>query len=520
MSRSSSDSFHHHEHGTGVIPATYLELIQLIAASLPTDVGPAWLVGGAVRDLVLGRQCLDLDLIVTGSPERGVQAILAGASGHARLGRARLHDDPETWRVALGDQTIDLVPRGSDLEAELRRRDLTINAMAAPLQRAAEGRLAREDLIDPTGGWRDLHAGIVRATGPSSMVDDPLRTLRVARFAAVLNFDVDVETQEWTREAAPLLTRIAGERIAKELYEILGDGSRDRGLALLREFGCLPVILPELDPLAGMEQGGHHHLDALEHSFEVVRMLSRLLACDTSLCPLDPALLEAACEAVREEPIASVRSRRGHLALAALLHDIGKPPCRAVDATGRIRFSGHEVEGAAMARRIARRLRLTSAEVHTLGVVVGLHMRPCMLGASAEAPTPRALGRLVRAAGDLMPDVALLTLADRLGARGPASTAELLERQTAAVGELLALWRRGREPGGQAPAPLTGGDLMRELGLSEGPLVGELLAEISAAAVAGEVATAREALDLAAELLAQRRGATEADEQERADGQV
>lgn len=173
-----------------------------------------------------------------------------------------------------------------------------------------------------------------------------------------------------------------------------------------------------------------------------------------------------------------------------------------------------------MARRIARRLRLTSAEVHTLGVVVGLHMRPCMLGASAEAPTPRALGRLVRAAGDLMPDVALLTLADRLGARGPASTAELLERQTAAVGELLALWRRGREPGGQAPAPLTGGDLMRELGLSEGPLVGELLAEISAAAVAGEVATAREALDLAAELLAQRRGATEADEQERADGQV
>lgn len=429
-----------------------------------------------------------------------------------------MHGDPETWRVAIGDRVVDLVTCGGDLEAELRRRDLTINAMALPLALAARGCWETEELVDPTGGLADLRAGLVRATSPHSLADDPLRVLRVARFAAVLGFRVDPGTARQARVEAAHLADVAGERLAKELLGILSVPALNRAIALLRDLRCLEPLFPELAALAGIDQGGYHHLDAFEHSLEAVRMVGCLLSGGLVPEGMSQEALEAACDGVMNEPLVGVRSRRAMLALAALLHDIGKAPCREVTVDGRVRFQGHEIEGSAMAGEIARRLRLTSRETRYLKSVVRLHMRPCLLAASGTRPTPRALGRLVRAAAELLPDIALVSLGDRLAARGTSVKVEICASQAQTVSELLALWKRSTETPEERPVLVTGSDLMRDLGLDEGPVVGRLLSEIGAAAVAGEVTTHEAAMALAAQLLAEDGRETTAEGAELDDG--
>jgi tRNA nucleotidyltransferase/poly(A) polymerase len=304
------------------------------------------------------------------------------------------------------------------------------------------------------------------------------------------------------RQAAPYLAQMPGERIGKELLDTLANAARDRGIALLRELGCTDILVPELEALSGIEQGGYHHLDALSHSLEVVRIAGEIL--DGSVAPtgIEPEVLAEARKAVLTQPLVGVRTRPGLMALAGLLHDIGKAPCREVRSDGRIRFTGHEAEGASMAGSIARRFRLTGRETQYLRAVVKLHMRPCMLGAEVDPPTPRALGRLLREARSRTPDVGIIALADRLAARGPAATEDLLRRQASAVDDLLAMWLAQSRRSEDASPLITGLDVMRELSVSEGPLVGEVLAEVQAATAAGEVDSRQEALEVAREFLA------------------
>jgi poly(A) polymerase len=450
--------------------------------------GPrAWIVGGAVRDAALDREVGDLDLAIDGDPSLAARRIAEAADAHA----FELSAEFSTWRVvergARGPQ-IDLTAlRGDGIETDLEARDFTIGAVAVPLEGG--------EPVDPHGGLADLEARRLRAVGESSFVDDPLRLLRGARLAAELDMAVDPATATLARAEAPRAAEPAGERQLAELRELMGGPRPLRGLELLDELELTPVVLPEVAGLRGVEQGPNHHLDVHGHTIAV---LEETLAVEADL---DRFAGERAEEtrAMLAEPLADEMTRGTALRFGALLHDIAKPQTRA-ERAGFVTFIGHDREGVAVIDGICARLRASRALTRHLQALTLHHLRLGFLVHEAPLP-PRRVHEYLRATEPVSADVTLLTVADRLSARGsgPFATEDAIEAHLALAREMLAAaldWRRDGPP----EQLLRGDELAAELGIEEGPEVGGLLAELEAAQYSGEIGTREEAVALAGRL--------------------
>ncbi|HVY97037.1 MAG TPA: HD domain-containing protein [Solirubrobacterales bacterium] len=455
----------------------------LVAAAARALAGgePAWIVGGAVRDAVLGEEVVDLDLAVAGDPGRAAKAIAREIGEHA----FELSAEFGTWRVASTARAwqVDVTAlRGSGIEADLADRDFTIGAVAVPL--------AGGEPLDPFGGLADLADRRLRAVGEGSFAADPLRLLRAARLAAELGLEVDPETVALARAAARHAAEPAGERQLAELRQLVGGPDPLRGLALLDELDVTAVVLPELENLRGVGQGPNHHLDVhghtlavLEHTLEIERELPRFAG--------DRA---AEAAALLAEPLADEMTRGTALRFGALLHDIGKPATRA-EANGFVGFRGHDEVGAEIIGDICARLRASRRLTQHLRGLALHHLRLGFM--IPEAPLPaRRVHEYLRATEPVAADVTLLTVADRLSARGhgPIASPEMVEAHLALARQMLAAaldWHREGPP-----APLIRGDeLARELGIEQGPGLGALLAELEAARYAGEVSDRDGALE-------------------------
>jgi poly(A) polymerase len=443
----------------------------------------AWIAGGAVRDAALGREVTDLDLAVSGDPADAAKAVAREGDGHA----FELSAEFATWRAVACDRAWQLdvtALRGETIEADLAARDFTLGAVAVPL--------GGGDPVDPFGGIADLERRRLRAVGEASFRDDPLRLLRAARLGAELDLEVDPETADLARSEARRAAEPAGERQLAELRRLIGGPAPLRGLELLDELGLTAVVLPELEALRGVEQGPNHHLDVHGHTLAV---LERTLEVEADL---ERFAGERAGEVgeLLDEPLADEMSRGTALRLGALLHDIGKPQTRG-ERDGYVTFIGHDSVGAEIVGRICHRLRASGRLSQHLQALTRHHLR---LGFMVhEAPlSPRRMHEYLRATGSVAADVTLLTVADRLSARGsgPFATEETIEAHLRLAREMLAAaldWRREGPP-----EPLLRGDeLAAELGIAEGPELGELLAELEAAQYAGEVSTREEALERA-----------------------
>jgi poly(A) polymerase len=443
----------------------------------------AWIAGGAVRDAVLGREVTDLDVAVAGDPAAAAKAIAREGNGHA----FELSAEFATWRAIAADRSwqVDATAlRGETIEADLAGRDFTLGAVAVPL--------AGGEPIDPYGGLADLERRRLRAVGEGSFAADPLRLLRAARLAAELDLEVDAATLALARAAAPRAAEPAGERQLAELRQLIGGPRPLRGIELLDELGLTPFVLPELEALRGVEQGPNHHLDVHDHTLAV---LERTLEVEADL---DRFAGERAEEvhALLAEPLADEMTRGTALRFGALLHDIAKPATRAVH-DGWITFFGHDREGVKIVGRLCERLRASRGLTRHLQALTLHHLRLGFL--VPEAPLPaRRVHDYLRATEPVAADVTLLSVADRLSARGPGALAgeEAVEAHLGLAREMLAAaldWRRDGPP-----QPLLRGDeLAAELGIAEGPELGELLAELEAAQYAGEVATREEAVERA-----------------------
>jgi putative nucleotidyltransferase with HDIG domain len=433
----------------------------------------AWVVGGAVRDAALGREVTDLDLAVAGDPEPAARAIARELGEHP----FELSAEFGTWRVAGpgGRNQVDVTAlRGDGIEADLAERDFTIGAVAVPV--------AGGEPLDPFGGLADLERRWLRALGETSFESDPLRLLRAARLTAELELEIEPRTVALARAASARAADPAGERQLAELRQLLAGPDPLRGLGLLDELELTPVVLPEVEGLRGVEQGPNHHLDVLghtlavlEHTLEVERDLGRFAG-------------ERAEEvaALLEEPLADEMSRSTALRFGALFHDIGKPATRA-EHQGFVGFRGHDREGAEIIAGICARLRASRRLTRHLQGLTLHHLRLGFMIPEAPLP-PRRVHDYLRATEPVSVDVTLLTVADRLSARGhgPIASPEMVEAHLTLVRELIAAaldWRRDGPP-----VPLLRGDqLAAELGIDEGPRLGELLAELEAAQYAGEV---------------------------------
>ena len=447
--------------------------------------GPeAWLVGGVVRDAALGRPLRDVDLAV-----RGDAAAVARGLGAALRGPVfPLSEQFGAWRVLESERRFvcDVSPlQGDTIEQDLAQRDFAVNAMATPL--------AGGDTLDPHGGRADLEDRVLRVLGAHAYEADPLRALRLVRLAAELGFDPDAETERLTAAAAPRLTEPAPERVFGELRRTIVAPAALGGLGLGARLGVLGAVLPELTALEGVEQSRFHHLDVFDHTMEVLRRLTELEG------DLEPVFGELA-QPLREQlaqPLADELTRGQALRFAALFHDVAKPVTRGLRADGKVTFIGHDSAGEDMVAEIFRRLR-TSERLRTyVGKLTREHL---VLGflVRRRPLDDRAVHAYLRRTEPVEVEVTLLSCADRLATRGEGQQPWIdahLELGREVMGPALE-WR-AQGP----PRPLLRGDeLAAELGISPGPEVGVLLAELEEAAFAGEVGTRDEALAYARRL--------------------
>jgi putative nucleotidyltransferase with HDIG domain len=452
-------------------------ILELLRAELAGE--PAWLVGGAVRDRLLGRETTDLDVAVAGDPRTAAKALGRAASAAA----FPLSEAFGAWRVVAPGHAwqVDFVPlREGDLASDLAARDFTINAMAEPL--GGDG-----ELVDPFGGAQDLRAGRLQLVTERALVDDPLRALRAVRFATELGLSLAPETAAAVRAHAPGLASVAPERSFAELKRVVAAPAAGAGIRLALALGVTAAILPELDALRGVEQSPYHHLDVLGHTLEVL---------DESLAIADALPRHSA--RVRDRlaaPLAEGLSIGDALRFAALLHDVAKPATREVRADGRVTFMGHDALGAEQVAAILRRLRASEKLVGFVAHLTRHHLR---LGFMVhEGPlTRRAAWRYLRRMAPYAVETTLLTVADRRATRGrnagPATAAH----------EALAdaMLDHAFAPGFAAPL-VRGDELARALGIAAGPRIGELLAQLEEDRYAGAIVTREDALRRARELL-------------------
>jgi poly(A) polymerase len=454
-------------------------------AALAEIVPDAWLVGGTVRDRVLGRETADFDVATAGSAGDVARALGRAAGGFA----FELSETFGAWRIVAHDRTwqVDMLPlNGATIEEDLGRRDLTINAIAAPLGSVG--------YVDPFGGLEDLSMRRLRAVSPVAFERDPLRTLRLARLACELGFEADPATQGLARAAAPRLGDVAPERVFAELRRVVCAPDALVGLDLMDATGVTDVILPELSALRGVEQSRFHHLDVADHTRSV---LAEVIALEA-----DPDRLagEHAPVLVRflGEPLANDLTRGQALRFGALLHDIAKPQTRAVTPQGRVTFMGHDEAGARLAAEILGRLRASERLREHVAALARHHLRLGFL--VHEMPlSRRAVYDYLHVTEPVAVDVTVLSVADRLATRGDnadRAIASHLELARQMLAEGLAWVADPPRP------PVRGDELAQALGIKPGPMVGDLLAELEAASFSGEVATREEAIARARELIA------------------
>ena len=350
------------------------------------------LVGGPVRDALLDRAVTDLDLTTSALPDESARVLKPVASAMWDVGRAfgtiaaRVAGDPVEVTTYRRDEYVPSsrkpeVVFGDSLDGDLRRRDFTVNAIAVRLPSLA--------IVDPTDGIAAVLER--RLTTPSPAVEsfdeDPLRMLRAARFTAQLGFTLDEEGRRAMTALAPRIDVVSPERVREELVKLIATDDPVPGLELLVDAGIADRVLPELPALRLTRDGEHRHKDVYRHSLTVLQQAIEL---EHRRFP-------------GEAPDVALR-------FAALLHDIGKPATRRFEANGQVTFHHHDVVGAKLARKRLKALRFPNAEVDRIAALIELHQR--FFGYGEGAWTDSAVRRYVRDAGDLLPQLHILTRAD------------------------------------------------------------------------------------------------------------
>lgn len=417
-----------------------------------------YLVGGAVRDHILGRPHKDYDFVL----ERLCASFLKSLGTHFETRYFPLGREEKVYRIVKEDKVLDFTPMvGKDIMEDLLRRDFTINAIAyCPQQRK---------FYSHPRSLEDLRKGLLSPLSPQALEDDPLRILRGFRYMATLGFEMVQGLKLLIEEKKGLLREVAPERILMEMDEILLSSRPGRALRAMAETGVLEVVLPELSPLRDVPPGTPRERDAFYHSL--------------SVCSL-------ALEEIRERdriPLPEGVSLGPEdllvLGYGALLHDLGKADALSFDEKGRPRFHGHESLSAAKAQGIMERYPFSRDRKKRVLRLISNHMRP--LNLLKTGATERALRRLAFEMGDDLPLLMTLAFADtEEKGEDPSGLLSLARRA-------LEVMRRIKEA---EAAPLIRGRDLLEMGFTPGPHLGEILRRVKDLQIEGSLKNREEAL--------------------------
>jgi poly(A) polymerase len=429
-----------------------------------------YLVGGSVRDLLLGRRPIDLDLAVAGNPRAFALRLAAHTGGRlVPLGKPGLM----LYRIVHGSQVIDVsAVAGQSISEDLLRRDFTINALAVDV--------ASGDIIDVCGGRADLATGRVRMVSRSAFEQDPVRLIRTFRMAAVLRFEVTPETAAAVRDQAMLITRPAGERIRDELLKILETGRAADAIGQMADCGLLSAMLPELAALSSEQPAQTPCCDRFEHTLKAFSEIENLLADPRAVIPSD---IDPGVWSLASIPAAILK-------FAILLHELVRP---AADRNGWRRFRRPTVNCDAV-KTICARIKLSNRQTNYVDFIARKHRWPLLLFEANRRKrlSDRAVSRFFMAGGDKTPDLFLHAAADAAG-----GTCEIgHQEQTFDSFARGSLRRYFTEflPRKNSPPLLTGDDLIELLGLQPAPFFRSLLTRIEADRLAGRLQTKDEAI--------------------------
>jgi len=461
--------------------------LQLLASLIPLTPQKIYLVGGSVRDLLITNQLFkDIDLLIASGSEDVARtfADLIGASFFF------LDEERKITRVVKQDESgtiqFDFTNfEGPDLNADLQRRDFTMNAMALDL-RAFLADTSLDGLIDPLHGREDIRNRLIRVTRPGVLDEDPLRLLRAIRFAATLGFAIEEGTADQIRRHSKLIARPSPERVRDELFLILAERNAEKHLMLMDSLGLLSPLFPELEPLRSFEPGRYHVHDVLTHSIKTAGYVESVLDELQKISPEHgPSVL-----AHLEEPLEHLVPRKAALRFACLIHDNAKPETFS-NIDGHVRFHGHDSLGAEKAVSMCRRFKLSNDTEKAVTRVIRQHMRLFNLAAPG-GPSKNAMYRYCRDIGDALPESLVLAQADARATREIMPMEQFTDTTETMATMLEYYYTKFLKV--EAKPLVTGQDLV-DRGLKPGPKFRVILEEIKERQAEGTLKDRQEALD-------------------------
>ena len=433
-----------------------------------------YLVGGTVRDYYMGLESTDRDIIVMDGDAREFALKLKDLFDAAFV---PLDEENKIYRLVLPDKInyIDVTnPAGDSIEKDLMRRDLTINAIAVNIRTG--------DVIDISGGVTDIKNKCINYVSELNFVDDPLRLLRVYRFQALYGFQLAPETINAVCKYSDLIHKPAVERINYELLKLFSGEYAHIALENMNKTWILEEIFPFVKELKQVPPNAHHHLDLFHHSIETVRQIE--------------CLFDNASDEVKEH-LSRIDfggfSRLAHLKLAGFMHDIGKFSTWTIEE-GKHRFIKHDDVGAKMSVKILKDLHFSNKQIDYISSMIKYHIYPSHVMTSPQI-TEKIMMRYVRKMDKNSIDAIILAQADRLSARGPEITDEIVERNITSLNMLLRFYLEARETLKPLPKLLDGNDVMKILNIKPSKKLGDIMNALHEAQISGDVTTKEHAVE-------------------------
>ena len=465
----------------------------------------SYLVGGVLRDSILGTTNPDVDIAVVASAmdvAKKVANIMNGKS--FQLDKSR-----NICRVlanVLGNEIqIDIASAQNGISSDIAKRDFTINSLALDVNHVDFNfgipQFEISKIIDEHRGIEDLLNSSLRITSDQVFKEDPLRLLRGARLTAQYDLNIDDFTETQIKKSSFLISKVSSERIRDEFLKLLSLQKSVRNLTKMDKLGILTNIIPELEASRETLQTPNHYWKVLEHMVQTVGQAENIVAGKKINAGPYPNFtpnyipITDAHQIYFDQNYADSHSRFTFLKLACLLHDVGKPKTKTVDPDGKTRFLGHDKLGGEIARSILKRLKFSNSGIELVANQIANHLRPSQISNQGQDPTPKAIRKYYNDTSGASIDILYLNLADYMAARGPNLTrTEWIDhcRRINIIAKSESSYKRDAN----RAKLLSGHDIMVGLCLNPGPFIGTLIEDAEKARFEGLVSNKEEALEL------------------------